>query len=112
MWLLKKKACENITKLYYTNQFAQINNYNNSKLRIFAKFKCDYALEKYVGISDISLSWRKMFVHLGLVVMTLKLNMVDILGLKNHLKKEFVKFAIQALKQRHTLPFIVICMQH
>ena len=53
--MLKKKAFNNITKLYYTNQFAQ--SYNNSKLRT----KCDYALEKYVGISDISLSWRKLF---------------------------------------------------
>ena len=57
--ILKKKVFDNITKLYYTKQFAQISN--TSKLRTYAKFKCDYALEKYVGISDISLSWRKLF---------------------------------------------------
>ena len=45
--------------MYYVNAFGQINEH--SKLRTYKTFKSSYALEKYIEISDIPLSWRKLY---------------------------------------------------
>lgn len=56
---LKKAITTSISESYFKKQFDMINI--SSKLRTFAKFKKDHKTEKYINISDIPLSWRKLF---------------------------------------------------
>ena len=57
--LLRDRVNASITKLYYDCEFNSI--VDSSELRMFKKFKDNYDLEEYVNITDVPLSWRKLF---------------------------------------------------
>ena len=59
IYKIKTFVMESITKLYYENAFDQITEHN--KLRTYKTFKDSYSLENYIKISDIPLSWRKLY---------------------------------------------------